>query len=251
MQIYLHLTTVRDNGRSATVIPQEKTMAKKNYYAVWKGLTPGIYDNWPQAQAQVSGFTGAGYKGTATFEEASALMEENGVTDYFVCDVKTAGEPVQMTLDLGTPGEPVQMTPDTVYNEPYAFTDGSYNMATGVFGYGGFLINDGIKYKLQGSSDDPELAASWNVAGETVGAMAAIEKAKELGIKELTIYYDYEGVEKWATGAWKTNKPVSVRYKEYIEGCGIKIDFVHVKAHTGIPGNEEADRLAKEAAGVL
>ena len=30
-------------------------MAKK-YYAIKKGLVPGIYDNWPEAQAQVKGF---------------------------------------------------------------------------------------------------------------------------------------------------------------------------------------------------
>ena len=33
----------------------------------------------------------------------------------------------------------------------YAFVDGSYNVATHVYGYGGFLIHDGIKEVLQGS----------------------------------------------------------------------------------------------------
>ena len=37
-------------------------MAKK-YYAVAVGRRPGIYDNWPAAQAQVTGFPGAKYKG--------------------------------------------------------------------------------------------------------------------------------------------------------------------------------------------
>ena len=135
-----------------------------------------------------------------------------------------------------------------MYTEPYAFTDGSFDKNTSTFGYGGFLIANGKEYIIQGSSRDPELAASWNVAGETCGAMAAIEKAKELGLKELTIYYDYMGVEKWATGEWKTNKEVSRRYRNYVLGCGIKLSFVHVKGHSGIPGNERADKLAREAA---
>ncbi len=138
-----------------------------------------------------------------------------------------------------------------MYNEPYAFTDGSFDSTTGIFGYGGFLVENGKEHILQGSSDDPEMAASWNVAGETYGAMAAIEKAGELGLSELTIYYDYLGVEKWATGEWKANKPVSQRYREFVSSCGVKLSFVHVKGHSGIPGNERADKLAREAAAGL
>ena len=84
----------------------------------------------------------------------------------------------------------------------YAFVDGSYNVATHVYGYGGFLIHDGIKEVLQGSDKDAEMAAMRNVAGEICGSMAAIRKAVALGLPEVTIYYDYMGIEMWATGAW-------------------------------------------------
>ena len=30
----------------------------------------------------------------------------------------------------------------------------------------------------------------------------------------------------------------------------LKVNFVHVKAHTGIPGNEAADRMAKAEVGI-
>ena len=45
-------------------------MAAKKFYAIAVGRKPGIYDNWPQAQAQVLGFAGAVYKGFATRQEA-------------------------------------------------------------------------------------------------------------------------------------------------------------------------------------
>jgi ribonuclease HI len=204
-------------------------MAKKNFYAVKVGKTPGIYTNWEDAKAQVSGFSGAVYKGFVTADEAKAYM---GETD--------AGEQLSI-FDLM--GQEV---------EAYAFTDGSYNIATGVYGYGGFVVVNGQERVLQGSGDDPELASGRNTAGEVMGAMAAIREAIDMGVTQLTIYYDYEGVARWAMHQWKTNKPVSIQYVAYVDSVRdqIKVDFVHVKGHTGIPGNERADRLAKEAVGI-
>lgn len=40
------------------------------YYVVWRGKQPGIYDNWPDCQAQVLGFAGAAYKSFKTEAEA-------------------------------------------------------------------------------------------------------------------------------------------------------------------------------------
>ena len=76
-----------------------------------------------------------------------------------------------------------------------AFVDGSYNIATKVYGYGGFLIHNGEKEVLQGSGNDAEMASMRNVSGEILGAMAAVERAIELKLPEVTIYYDYMGIE--------------------------------------------------------
>lgn len=134
----------------------------------------------------------------------------------------------------------------------YAYVDGSYNSSNGVYGYGGFVVYGGEKHVIQGSGNDPEMASMRNVAGEVLGSTEAIKKAIELGIKKLDIYYDYAGIEMWATGKWKRNKKGTAAYYDFIQSVNDKIElsFNHVKGHTGIEGNEEADRLAKNAVGI-
>lgn len=44
-------------------------MAKKKYYVVWKGITPGIYPSWEECQVQITGVQ-ALYKSFNTLEEA-------------------------------------------------------------------------------------------------------------------------------------------------------------------------------------
>ena len=76
--------------------------------------------------------------------------------------------------------------------------------------------------------------------------------AIENGYKKITIYYDYEGIEKWANGIWKANKVGTQRYKAFVaeKRQEIEIAFRKVAAHTGVKYNEMADQLAKAALGI-
>ncbi len=51
------------------------------YYAVAVGQTPGIYEDWPAASEQVTGYPGAVYKRFRTREEADTYLAEEGLKD--------------------------------------------------------------------------------------------------------------------------------------------------------------------------
>ena len=225
------------------------------YYAVRTGKKPGIYLSWDACKAMVHGYPGAVYKSFQTRAEAEAFLNAGaGAVANAASGTAAAGGGSGKTAVAGSITNNVVHSADKQgLPETYAFVDGSYNAATGVYGYGGFLVHDGGKEVLQGAGDEPEMASMRNVAGEVLGSMAAVEKAVELGLTELTVYYDYMGIEMWATGAWKRNKAGTIAYHDYIASVREKIQlhFVKVKGHSGVEGNEEADRLAKEAVGNL
>lgn len=199
------------------------------YYVVRNGRKPGIYNTWEECKAQTHGFPGAVFKSFPTLEEARIFLDGKRVPR------KIADEP-QMFIS----------------HDAYAFIDGSFNVKTGTYGYGGFLAYGPSRYYLTGSGNDPNMTAMRNVAGEIEGAMAAVLKAEELGLPSITILYDYAGIENWATGNWRTNKFGTADYYRFMNSPErkVKVTFRKVTAHTGVEGNEIADAMAKQAVGI-
>lgn len=198
-------------------------MAKK-FYAVRVGKNPGIYMSWDECKENVHGFGGAEYKSFPTLSEAESFM-------------------------MGRKSDNSVAVRD---GAAVAYVDGSYNVKTTEFSYGAVIFIGDTVVEMSKAFLDPELAAMRNVAGEIMGARAAMEYCIEHGFDKLDIYYDYQGIEKWCTGDWKTTKPGTTKYKEYYDSIKARLDvrFVKVKGHSGDKYNDRADKLAKTALGI-
>jgi ribonuclease H-related protein len=128
----------------------------------------------------------------------------------------------------------------------HAFVDGSY--IKGTVGYGLVIIKKGLVLtEIKGTVDRPEYRQHHQVGGELVAAVKFFQWCIDNTISRCTIHYDYEGIQKWATGSWKAKKELTRKYQEYVQKLPLDITWIKVKSHSGNLWNERADRLAKEA----
>ena len=193
------------------------------FYAVKKGLVTGIFQTWGECKESVSGYSGAEYKSFPTLEQAREYL---GLTK----DEKVVRD-----------GDYVPV-----------YVDGSYNSVTEEFSYGMVVLLKDREETFCEKYEDDQLSSMHNVAGEIKGAEAAMRYAIEHGIKRIAIYHDYEGIAKWCTGEWKTNKEGTKAYRAFYEEASKKVTvkFVKVTGHSGDRYNDMADRLAREALGL-
>ena len=212
-------------------------MAKK-YYAVAKGRVAGIYLSWAECKKQIDHFSGAVYKSFLTEEEAKEFIE-----------LASGGKETIEKKETDNIAKAQQVS---TKDHLVAYVDGSYEHSQRKYAYGCVLVFQDDVVTLNGSGEDQDYVSMRNVAGEILGSEQAINWAIEHGFSQVTIFYDYEGIEKWANGIWKANKPGTQRYQQFVKEKRekITISFQKVAAHTGVLYNEMADQLAKQALGL-
>jgi len=126
------------------------------------------------------------------------------------------------------------------------YLDGSF--INGSVGYGLVILKgEEVVEELFGTVGD---TSTRQVAGELYAVEEAIRWCRKHSVKEVSIYYDYKGIEKWATGEWKAKQPLTQKYAAFVRGSGIRIHWHKVASHTGDHWNDRADELAKKGAGL-
>lgn len=188
------------------------------YYAVAKGHKPGIYLSWDECKKQVTGFKGQEYKGFNNLAEAELFIQPK----------------IEIKMD----------------NAMIAYCDGSYSDKLEKYGSGGIILNNMHEFSFSGS--DPNLVAMRNVAGEIEASRYVMNYAIQQGYKCLKLYYDYEGIAKWCTGAWRAKCIGTQKYRDYYLSIAnqLQIEFIHVDGHSGNRYNDISDSLAKKSLGL-
>lgn len=190
------------------------------YYAIKDDVNHEIVDSWDLCKEHLKNYTKPQYKSFKTKEEAEAFINDEILDDNITA--------------------------------PKAYIDGSFDSKTNAYSFGGVLIIDGKEYPYKKKFEPDEYSSLRNVAGEIQGAGFIIAYAVKKGIKELHIFYDYLGIEKWFTHEWKANSKIAIDYQLLAERVKdrIKVYFHKVKSHTNNHYNDYADKLAKEALGL-
>ena len=191
----------------------------------------------------------------------SALLKASNIVDTKVTGTDGVDLQVCDTRVITEPTENQQLTQHnkvhTVYIDGSCIRNGAASAQAGI----GLFWGDGNPWNssIALTAD----STPTNNKAELTAAIKAIQQASENNLTELIINSDSkyvingatEWVQKWMDNGWKTSSGDEVKNKEewtqlvnVIKSTNISITWKHVPAHSGIAGNEEADRLAMRAA---
>lgn len=232
---------------------KKRPKAKKTvYYAVMGGGATGVYTDRKQFVEKVKDSKNVRVRKWSSYIEAKECLKH----------------PELFTMPMS---EILKSRERIVFSEnnfsAYAYVDGSFNKKTNVYGYGGFIDVSGRRYVLSGSQNDEKYVSMGSSVGEIMGAIAVLEKVKELGLDEILIHHDAMVLQDWLKPACKNKTEICSRYRELANSLahdGVTLRFNHVKSHVPVKeaalfsntfsqnrGMDVADRLAKEAVGIV
>jgi len=223
---------------------------KKKYYAVAVGRNPGIYIQWfgtEGAATQVSGFSGARFKGFPSRKEAEKWL--NG----FKHDRKPGKVPKRRT-------KPAKFAPPQKIPPPdqsaiiTIYTDGGCIHNPGKGGYGVVLYDAGKKKELTGG-----FVYTTNNRMELTACIVGLQSLKFQS--NVIIYTDSKyvvnGIMKGWARRWQRNEWMRNAEEEALNAdlwsllldlCDKhQVDFRWVKGHAGNRDNERCDYLAGQA----
>lgn len=218
-------------------------MASKKYYAIASGRIPGIYDTWPAAQAQVTGYPGARFKGFSTRAEAEAWIQ-NPACSY------SPEKPLAKAPRPSSSGTSPKSGEVTIY------TDGGARYNPGPGGYGIVQIYNGERKELSGGYQ-----LTTNNRMELMGCIVALRELEHRD-KPVTLYSDssyvVNGIVKgwaknWQQRGWiKSDQKPAINPDLWAELLALvqelSVTFKWVKGHAGNPMNERCDELAVASA---
>ena len=220
-------------------------MGKKKFYVVWVGKQTGVFTDWAVVQPLVAGYPGAKHKSYPSMEDAKKA---------FASGAPAARSP-------STKSSAKKKSREFVLDKAYdihIFSDGACDPNPGEAGSGVAVYELGLLSELWYGCYEP---LGTNNTAELNALYKALEIAEKMGGPSRRIQilsdssYSINAMTKWSVGweknGWTRKGNQELANKELIASMytlykriAEDVDLAHVKGHSGVEGNELADRLS-------
>ena len=154
----------------------------KKFYVVWKGRTPGVYDNWDACKKEVEGFQGAQYKGFSDKASAEAAYAQGPAEGE---RLKVKGEKRPFTFNLSS------------FTSPIIAVDAACSGNPGKMEYQGVFVDYGTEPPTVVTLfKSPVFENGTNNIGEFLAIVHALAWQKQKRV-QYPIYSDSINAQKW------------------------------------------------------
>ena len=220
-------------------------MGKKKFYVVWIGKQTGVFTDWAVVQPLVAGYPGAKHKSYPSMEDAKKAL--------------ASGAPAARSPS--TKSRAKKKGREFILDKSYdihIFSDGACDPNPGEAGSGVAVYERGLLSELWYGCYEP-------LGTNNTAELNALYKALEIAEKMLSpgrriqilsdSSYSVNAMTKWSVG-WEKNgwarkgnqelankELIASMYSLYKQLAG-NVVLAHVKGHSGVEGNELADRLS-------
>lgn len=223
------------------------------FYAVRKGRSVGIYNNWDDCKSQVHGYPGCQYKSFSSLKEAEDYLAQNVPPPHPACkaqkvDEYLANQNKSFSLLKRAEGFPVQEAqgPETSSNRQGLYRlefDGASKGNPGKAGAGAVLrYPDGsVAYTLKEG-----VGVATNNVAEYRALIRGLKVCLDKGIDRIHVRGDSNLVCMQVQDIWKTRNENIVELSKEAKELKAKFREFHIE-HVLREFNSEADALANAA----